>query len=126
MSFFDPTRTLPNGKCDQRKLKGGMATFREAVFSIIAAAALLFGLGSFTAALACPSSYVEAQDKSACCPQSEDEDCGILYCTGICQTLPPAVPASGSGNALPEVYTGDPQTLSAIKSGPEPPPPRSA
>lgn len=103
-----------------------MATFRRAIFNIVAAAALLFGFGTFTAALACPSSYVEAQDKSACCPQSEDEDCGILYCTGICQTLPPAIPDSGSVDALPEAYAGNPQTLPAINSGPEPPPPRSA
>lgn len=103
-----------------------MATFRRAIFNIVAAAALLFGVGTFTAALACPASYVEAQDKSACCPQSEDEDCSILYCTGICQTLPPAVPDSGSVTTLLGAHAGDLQTLSAINSGPEPPPPRSA
>lgn len=101
-----------------------MALFRRTLLGLVAAAALLFGFGSFTAALACPATVV-SEDHSDCCAQPEQEDCVLLNCTAICQVIAPVAPGAQSASALtPAPYWGKAGVLEAVDTGPEPPPPR--
>jgi hypothetical protein len=105
-----------------------MASFRSAYFSLVAAAALLFGIGSFTAAMACPSTYpvAKAAEQSSSDQHDAAFDCVLANCSLVCQTLPSAC----KGLRVPDVhlhsYWVKVPVLEMANTGPEPPPPRTA
>ncbi len=71
-----------------------MSALRQSIFGLIAAAALVFGVGSFTAAMACPSTLPQAaaaieQTNDNCCEQAPADDCVLRTCSLICHALPP-------------------------------------
>lgn len=101
--------------------------FRRTLLALVAAAAMLFGFGAFTAALACPVAYAGTQDHSDCCGQAEREDCVLLNCTAICHAVAPDAPDAQSEVALTLAsFWGSIGMLETVNTGPEPPPPRFA
>ncbi len=105
-----------------------MASFRRAFFSLLAAATLLFGIGSFTAAMACPSSYPVAKAAKETSSDKHDAafDCVLANCSLVCQILP----TECEGLQVPDVhlhsYWVKVPVLEMANTGPEPPPPRTA
>lgn len=103
-----------------------MAAFRRALFGLFAAATLLFGFGSFTAALACPVTAA-AQDHSDCCGQAEQGACVLLNCTAICQAIAPVAPNAQPTLGLAALsFEAKVSVLEDANMGPDPPPPRLA
>ena len=103
-----------------------MGALRRAIFGVLAVVALLFGLGSFTAAVACPAS-LQAVQHDDCCAKPSSADCAVLHCTKICQAMVPAFPQLADDSvAEPTVYWSMPRELDSDVHGPEPPPPRLA
>lgn len=104
-----------------------MATLRRALFRLLAATALMFGFGMYTAALACPATIATAEDHSDCCGQGEQQDCVLLSCTAICHAIPAVVPNGEPDLAFTNSsFWGNVRALEAANMGPEPPPPRFA
>jgi len=88
--------------------------------TLLAFVAILYGFGSFTAALACPTSF-EVSGGS-----TEETPC-VQPCSQICQAIPP----SSLEPTLKIHLTDIPNQLrvdlaEGMNSGPEPPPPRMA
>ncbi len=105
-----------------------MASFRRAFYSLVAAAALMFGIGSFTAAMACPSTYpvvnAATESSSDCCNHDEVTDCVLANCSLICQALPATCEGLQAVDVHLTSYWGKVPVLEMAYSGPEPPPPR--
>jgi hypothetical protein len=109
------------------RYKSPMAALRRALFALLATSLLLFGFGSFTAALACPTTYVAVTDHSDCCGTGEQEDCVLLTCTAICHAVAPSAAATPNNASLEAAPVwGETPALESPVTGPEPPPPRSA
>ena len=103
-----------------------MAGLRRSLISIIAAIALLCGLGWTAAAYACPDS-VAAQPADDGCAHSQPVNGAIPYCGPVCLGVVPAVPTIGATEAIhapPYIVTIP--TLESYAYAPEPPPPRAA
>ncbi|HEX5184990.1 MAG TPA: hypothetical protein VFW19_17765 [Allosphingosinicella sp.] len=112
-------------------LQKGMAPFRRALFGLLAAVALLCGLGWTAAALAySPLSAIAAAPSDQTddgCGQSAPHNCPIPYCGPVCLGVVPAVPAvEPLSNMRAAPYWIELQALHESVFGPEPPPPRGA
>lgn len=106
-----------------------MSALRRSIFLLIAAAALMFGVGSFTAAMACPSTLPRPaagieQTNDSCCEQAPADDCVLRTCSLICHALPPGSSAPIHVTHVEAPYWVGETVLMMSPAGPEPPPPR--
>ena len=105
-----------------------MAPFSRTLFSMIAALAMLCGMGWTAAAYACPSQPIStsmpADDR---CGHATPANHPMTYCGPVCLGLLPAIAAVAPLAPLhPTPYYGSTQRLDGYAYTPEPPPPRGA
>lgn len=103
-----------------------MAALRRSLFSIIAAVAMLCGMGWTAAAYACPEPVV-TQPSDDGCTHSKPVNSAMPYCGPVCLGVVPAIPAVVPLAAVhPPAYPVTIAELQGHVTVPDPPPPRRA
>jgi len=102
-----------------------MAWLRRSLFSIIAAWAMLCGLGWTAAAYAYPEPVI-SQPLDDGCTHSKPVNSVMPYCTPVCLGVVPAIPSVEPIPALrPLAYAETIAGLQGHSYAPDPPPPRA-
>ena len=103
-----------------------MAGLRRSLFSIIAAFAMLCGVGWTAAAYACPEP-VASEPADDGCTHSQTVNSAMPYCGPVCLGVVPAIPMIAPVAAIhPPPYIVTIPTLHGYVYAPDPPPPRAA
>lgn len=101
-----------------------MAEFRRSFFSMLAAFAMLCGMGWTAAAYACPEP-VAATSADDGCTHSKPVNSVMPYCGPVCLGVMPAIPTVAPLAAMhPPAYLVTIVELQGHVYAPDPPPPR--